>query len=129
MFTCPDCATKTTFGMVRFYASCLARVKLFSHAACYCPHETNLFIGTQGDFRTLARWINDGVEAGTRKPTLKALANRVETAAPTAYNLRFKAKECRLLIEALERKKASGKKSPAASALLKKLSNFLCVYD
>ncbi len=88
-----------------------------------------LFVGTQGDFRTLARWIHDGFEAGARKPTLKALANRIEAAVPTAHHLRFKAKECRLIIEALERKKNSDKKSPAASALLKKLSNCLCVYD
>ena len=88
-----------------------------------------LFVGTCGEFRTLARWINDGFESGTRKPTLKALSQRVELEAPTAHHLRFNSKECRLIIEALERKKSSKTKSPAATALLKKLSDCLCVYD
>lgn len=77
-----------------------------------------LFVGTGGDFRTLARWIIDGSEAGTRKPTLKALSQRIESAASTANHFRFNAKECRLIIEALERKKASGTKSPAATAFI-----------
>lgn len=88
-----------------------------------------LFIGTAGDFRTLARWINDGFESGTRKPALKVLSQRIESEAPTAHHLRFNSKECRLIIEALERKKSSKTKSPAATALLKKLSECLCVYD
>lgn len=87
-----------------------------------------LFIGTVGDFRTLARWVNDGFEAGIRKPTLKALSQRIESAAPTAHHLRFNAKECRQIIDALERKKGSKTRTPAATALFKKLSECICVY-
>lgn len=87
-----------------------------------------LFVGTMADLRTLARWILDGFEFGPRKPSLKALAERIETVASTAPHIRLKAKECQQVIEALERKKASKKKSPAASALLSKLHNCLFVY-
>lgn len=87
-----------------------------------------IFVGSVTDFRTLARWILDGFEAGSRKPTLMALAKRIETAAPTAHHLRFNAKEFQHLMDALERKKASKSKSPAASSLLNKLGNCLQVY-
>ncbi|KKL67128.1 hypothetical protein LCGC14_2138080 [marine sediment metagenome] len=87
-----------------------------------------IFVGSAADFRTLARWVQNGVEAGSRKPTLLALAKKIETAAPTAHHLRFNANECQHLMDALERKKASKSKSPAASSLLNKLANCLQVY-
>lgn len=87
-----------------------------------------LFVGSAGDFRTLAKWVMDGFEAGSRKPTMKALSERISEAAPVAHYIRLKAKESQLLLEALERKKASPSKSPAATKLLRKLEGCLFVF-
>lgn len=62
-----------------------------------------ILVGRASDFTTLAHWVLDGYEAGRpKKPSMKALAVRIEKECQCSQYMRFKAKDCQLLITALE---------------------------